>query len=210
MFIILYLFLFCRCQEVAKRAMHVFYVKKRTKPKDRKKCGTKGIRKVLNKKFMINATQNDIICNRCRNVYYKTKPSNSKQHVSPKRATTPEPQINPSCNKSPPSVVLQIPSTSKSHAYCLICKKPGPRLIVVPVSTWCAAFMTHEIIIPESCRWCASHIRDGYFVPESLANVPTTDTTFVNRTAILEFLKRVREYALRNEKMRIDFDNSKA
>lgn len=61
---------------------------------------------------------------------------------------------------SPPSVSLPIHCTSKSHAYCFACKRPGPKLIVVPAQARFNVFIEKAIIVPAGSRCCPVHL-DG-------------------------------------------------
>ena len=45
------------------------------------------------------------------------------------------------------SVTLAIPSTSNSHSYCFMCKKPGPKLIVAPTYARVRAYIQSEIFV---------------------------------------------------------------
>ena len=52
-----------------------------------------------------------------------------------------------SLDRSPPSVTLAIPSTSNSHSYCFVCKKPGPKLIVAPTYASFRVYIQSEIFV---------------------------------------------------------------
>ena len=58
---------------------------------------------------------------------------------------------------SPPSVTLSLLTTSKSHAYCFICKKPGPKIIVAPSSARQGVFIRRGIVVSAEVRCCPYH-----------------------------------------------------
>ncbi|CAC5419092.1 unnamed protein product [Mytilus coruscus] len=116
---------------------------KRTKPHERRSIN-KSVAKYLNKNFLITPKQEDKICNTCKHKYYvqETKHSSVVQHrLSDDEDYVPPAKRRSTVLSSPPSVSLSIPSTSKSHSYCFICKKPGPKLIVVPSQARFSTFL---------------------------------------------------------------------
>ncbi|XP_062579084.1 uncharacterized protein LOC134241007 [Saccostrea cucullata] len=179
--------------------------KKRTKPNDRRKCESIEIRKFLRKTFMVDARPVDVLCNKCRHYYYKNKKVKQKPPIHAK--TDNEPQGNSSC-LSPPSVTLPLQRTVSSHAYCFICKRPGPKLIVVPVSARLSAFIHKEVIIPSGSRCCPSHIANDDFIAGALDNLQTIETSFLNRSTIVDLITRIRNYAIQNCTSKFTFNPS--
>ena len=45
------------------------------------------------------------------------------------------------------------------------------------------------------------------FKPGVLDNIPTIDSSYVNKTTILELIKKIREYALKNSVSTLNFDS---
>ena len=176
-----------------------------TKPKERATVN-KDIRKFLRKKFLTEANEGDIICNKCRHIYRKEKSTK----VFPIVKTVQQNKPQSSNTKSPPSISFKIKSTSKSHAYCCLCKRPGPKLIVISSEARTQAFIEHNILIPSENRCCPNHIINGVLQTEVMKNMQTVDEVFVNRTSIIEILQNLRSVALHNEKSRIDFDSETA
>ena len=84
----------------------------------------------------------------------------------------PTPKRKSSCSlSSPPSVSLQIPCTPKSHSFCFVCKKPGPKLIVVSSQARFSIFLQNEIIIPAGSRCCPGHMYQDNFTSEAVSQV---------------------------------------
>ncbi|XP_048768744.2 uncharacterized protein LOC125662931 [Ostrea edulis] len=148
----------------------------------------------------------DFLCNRCRCMcarHIKRKghsmasTTDCQGESAPSTSsTTLTPQF------SPPSVTLPFPCTSRGHAACCICKRPGPKLVVVPVGFRHRIFITKEVIIPAGARCCPKHLQRDI---ESLN--PTARTTKFNKTSITELIKFLRTEIIRSEKARLDFDS---
>ena len=160
----------------------------------------------MRKTFLIDSFKdNAVICNRCRHLCHK----NSGQPVV--CARTHQPHQNESSTKtqsSPPSISLPIPSTSKSHAYCCICKKSGSRLVVISQLCRTTAFVEQNVILPPGNRCCSQHLQDGILTEEAAKQLQLTESSFVNRTYILDMLQRMRELCKKNETCRLDFENA--
>ncbi|KAK3098957.1 hypothetical protein FSP39_024695 [Pinctada imbricata] len=112
---------------------------------------------------------------------------------------------------SPPSTRLPFSSASNSHAYCFVCKRPGPKLVVVPTGERYNIFLQTEIIVPAGARCCPNHLMDGKLSQEAMHSVRTTrQDAFFNRSTLAELLRFLREAALKSQTSRIDFDNTDA
>ena len=177
---------------------------KRTKANERRV--SRSIKKVLRKTFLIDSLKdNVVICNRCRHLCRK----NSGQPVI--CARTHQPQHNESSTKtqsSPQSISLPLPSTSKSHAYCCICKKSGSRLVVISQLCKTTAFVEHNVILPPGNRCCSQHLQDGILTEDAAKQLQLTKSSYVNRTYILDMLQRMRELCKKTETCRLDFENA--
>ncbi|CAC5377201.1 unnamed protein product [Mytilus coruscus] len=182
---------------------------KRTKPHERRSIN-KSVAKYLNKNFLITPKQEDKICNTCKHKYYvqETKHSSVVQHrLSDDADYVPPAKRRSTVLSSPPSVSLSIPLTSKSHSYCFICKKkPGPKLIVVPSQARFSTFLKKEVIIPAGCRCCPGHLMEDNFTEDAISKINcTNDNVLLNRSSIMDLLKKLRSTAIQNEQSRIDF-----
>ncbi|XP_053389742.1 uncharacterized protein LOC128552719, partial [Mercenaria mercenaria] len=206
-----------KCPEMTKH-YNCVVCNKRTKPKERRIIN-KDVKKYLRKALFIDlSSEKDIICNKCKHKYYtydictKSKQNNSKRDSQSTRDADFHPTTSNSSvpAASPPSVKLNIPSTPKTHARCLACKKPGPKLIVISAPARFAAFLHHNVIIPAGARCCPSHIEEKTCMlrPECLRNIPVTEQSFMNRTTILNLLKQMREMCCKKQNT-LDFDNIK-
>ncbi|XP_062618934.1 uncharacterized protein LOC134280537 [Saccostrea cucullata] len=135
----------------------------------------------------------------------------TSESISSTQESEPNKRMKMSVTASPPSVTLSIPSTSKSHASCLICKKPGPKLIVVTQYARVRAFLRKKMFVPAGSRCCPKHIADKEFTDDALQQMQQTNPdTNINRTSIVELLQQTREFALRNESIRLNFDDAKS
>ena len=104
-------------------------------------------------------------------------------------------------------VVLKIPSTSRSHSRCFVCKRAGPKLICVPAEGRFSAFLDHGILVPSDARCCPAHITDGALTPEAVSRIQTlTNTSLLNRTTIISLLDKMRT-ACRNQSTYLNFDS---
>uniref|UniRef100_K1RAW0 DDE Tnp4 domain-containing protein n=1 Tax=Magallana gigas TaxID=29159 RepID=K1RAW0_MAGGI len=90
---------------------------------------------------------------------------------------------------SPPSVPLPIPSSSQSHGYCFVCKKPGPKLVAVSHHVRLLVFIRREIIIPSGARCCVRHLENGKMVDDAMQQIRTNESTKLNKTFILSLIK---------------------
>ena len=82
-------------------------------------------------------------------------------------------------------------------AFCA-CKRPGPKLKVVPASTRFQVFLKCEIIIPAASRCCPNHVDDGYFKADVWSQIKTSKNSLLNRSSIFDLVKRLRVMALQN------------
>ena len=87
-------------------------------------------------------------------------------------------------------------------------KKPGPKLVVVSPECRTAVFVEHNVPIPSENRCCPAHIKDGRFKCEAICQLPTTEHTLVNTTAIIALLQQMGALCRRNDKSHLDFDDS--
>ncbi|WAR10322.1 hypothetical protein MAR_035398, partial [Mya arenaria] len=87
-------------------------------------------------------------------------------------------------------VKLNIPSTPKSHSRCFICKRPRPKLIVVPSEARFAAFVQRNGIIKSGTRCCPVHMNDSLIKDKALKSFKATESAYVNlATDIKSFIR---------------------
>lgn len=68
--------------------------------------------------------------------------------------------------------------------------------------------LNFKLFILTGARCCPAHIVNDTINTESIENlVPPKDTSFVNRTTIMELVEQLREEALQRGSKRIDFDD---
>ncbi|WAR07794.1 hypothetical protein MAR_017752, partial [Mya arenaria] len=182
-----------------KASLQEYYLQKAYHyPSNRRKIN-KQLKQQIIKFHPIEVKETDVICNKCRLKYfYKQKPeTNSKSENEINENSSDEEFHPPLPNKaafaSPPSVRLNIPSTPKSHSRCFICKRPGPKLIVVPSEARFTAFVQRNVIIKSGTRCCPVHMNDSSIKDEALKSVKAAESAYVNRDTVLELLNKLRE-----------------
>ena len=134
------------------------------------------------------------------------KPSNSNEEHTriPRkrmRVTIDEPESN-----SSPSLTVLIPRKTKSHAYCCICKRAGPKLVVVPGEVSFSVLLCRNIIIKEGSSCCPSHIADGTINPDLLKELNTVHSTELNAAEIHDIIQKLRATVKQSASKRLDFD----
>lgn len=162
--------------------------------------------KYLRKNFLLDSNSTDFICGTCSRPAYQNY--QTQQVPSNINRTENVPSSSQSLS-SPPSVRLSIKSVSKSHAYCFICKKPGPKLIVVPLNVRTDVFIRHNVLITSDSRCCPSHLSSNCdrFNSSVITDLKTLDHSYLNRTAILDLLSKVRQIAQKSSSTRMSFDD---
>ena len=163
----------------------------------------------LRKNFLLECSRSDYICGKCSRPAYPYQESVSCSNVKAKNVNSTDDMATSSQTLSPPSVRLSIKCASKSHAYCFICKKPGPRLLVVPETLRIDMLLRHNILITTDSRCCPSHLNGNLdsFDPAVLSQLKTMDHSYLNRTTILELINKLREVALKSSSKRMSFDS---
>lgn len=172
----------------------------------------KVIAKYLRKNFLLETTNKQYICGRCSRYAYEGNTSNCPSQPSSSQQTdvisdTPS---GPLCQGSPPSINLKIRTATKSHAYCFICKKPGPKLVNVPAQVRTDVFIKHNILITSGSRCCPRHFQDSTlstFEESAISDLCTVESTFVNRSTVLALLNTIRQSACSSANNRLSFDN---
>ena len=84
-----------------------------------------------------------------------------------------------------------------THARCFVCKKPGPKHVVITGFARTSAFIDCNVLIPAGSRCCPSHFNSNNKLDETcLKAMKTTDSSFVSRSTILEMLQSLREMCI--------------
>ena len=190
---------------------------RRPKPKERRKVN-KEVKKTLTKCFMVtDCTDDSVICNKCSHRCYKIRNDECAPFSKQTTDSVDDPTFHPTAKKpksnpaaSPPSVKLSIPSTNRGHSFCFtcICKKAGSKLVVTPIKARFTVFLHKEVYVPAGSRCCPGHIVDGILTSDALQKIRTSnDSTYLNRTSILELLQNARESLLQKTHTRFDFDD---
>ena len=160
----------------------------------------------------LGKTVNDesVICNKCRHKC-RTFAKKKTKHVNAvswtQKVNDNGPSTRPATIHSPPSVSLPFPCTPKGHSVCCLCKRAGPKLIVMTTQIRHQVFMEREILIPAGSRCCPNHIYDNRVSDTALNDIRTVgDRSELNRSSVADLLRFMRTTALRHEKTRLDFD----
>ncbi|CAG2231242.1 unnamed protein product [Mytilus edulis] len=194
---------------------------KRTKTAERRNLSgekNKEIRKYLVNKLFIRPQEviEGVTCNKCRLFCGKEiqkKPTTKRNAEYLDKDPDFIPVVRSSSKhyidcRSPPSIQLKFPSTTASHAQCVVCKRHGPKLVTVPNSARYDLFLKRLIILPQGARCCPGHLSGEYFSGFSCEQiVEKKSSSDFNRTEITNLLKQIRDIALKNSKKRIDFDS---
>ncbi|WAR27442.1 hypothetical protein MAR_013146 [Mya arenaria] len=182
--------------------------KTRTNPKNRRKINSE-LKQLILKRLPIELKDTDVLCNKCRiKHFYKLSPVENFDNKLIDQSDNEEyqpPVSKKTSFASPPSVRLNIPSTPKSHSRCFICKRPGPKLIVVPSEARFTAFVQRNVIIKSGTRCCPVHMDESQIKDEALQSVKASESAFVNRATVLELLNKLRASCNKTQK-RFDFN----
>ncbi|WAR05886.1 hypothetical protein MAR_021255 [Mya arenaria] len=182
--------------------------KTRTNPKNRRKINSE-LKQLILKRLPIELKDTDVLCNKCRiKHFYKLSPVENFDNKLIDQSDNEEyqpPVSKKTSFASPPSVRLNIPSTPKSHSRCFICKRPGPKLIVVPSEARFTAFVQRNVIIKSGTRCCPVHMDESQIKDEALQSVKASESAFVNRAIVLELLNKLRASCNKTQK-RFDFN----
>lgn len=196
----------------------------RPKTRDRRKLdgpNNKQLRKFLQQKFFIESANlfspGSVICNKCRlrcsreMGIAKSNNTDPDRHLCVPRKDpdyAPPNKVAKNAPKSPPSITLPIPSVGGSHSQCAVCKRRGPKLVVVPASARYRLFLDKLTFLPVGARCCPGHLSDNYFHNHAVEQISQTRTTSdFNHSGLMELLTEIRDIASRGNQRRIDFDN---
>ena len=148
---------------------------KRTKPQERRFLSgdnNKPLRKYPFKTFFVSVHDGDVLCGKCRRVYYTdcNQKLECTSYISSTSTDNHDTEYQPTSSKlqrrseptllSPRNITLPLASIGGSHSTCFVCKKRGPKLIVASASVRFNCFLYNNIIVPAGSRCCPSHVND--------------------------------------------------
>lgn len=194
-----------RSKSCGPKSYGCYNCQRRTRQKDRYPIHKK-YKSLLYKPTGRTPCETDSLCNRCRHMFDSILRRKDDKKKSSTSLQQPEEKVlHPSQQApfSPPSVTLPFPCTTRGHSSCCLCKRPGPKLVVVPVDVRHRIFISHEIVIPAGARCCPNHLQRNI---EKIS--PSAETTTVNRSYISQLIRFLRTEVLKTEKTRLSFDNS--
>lgn len=132
------------------------------------------------------------MCNSCIARVYRRLPTQDKVQLS-----RPEPsgdaeylpqQSSTAVFNSPKSISLQIPSTPRTHKYCIVCRRDGSRrlrLVQIPQSASTHAFIQTGILVYSDNRCCSHHLELGFFNRHALGLIASRkDQNWFSRSDI--------------------------
>ena len=147
------------------------------------------------------------MCNKCVLKYYKqTDVFNTHQTTFTTSSTS---ETESSTPKSPPSIELPgVKCAPTSHAYCVLCKRPGPKLIVVSLTLIVNTYIKHDILLPQGSRCCPVHVAQNELTQDSLEMLKSFNNhTFVNRSTLKGLLDKLKSKLAKQSTQRcLDFD----
>ncbi|XP_071172158.1 uncharacterized protein [Mytilus edulis] len=200
---------------------------RRPKTRDRRKRigpNNKSLRKCLQQKIFIEHDKinhaNSVICNKCRIRCSREIDTNVRCPIQ----TTISESINDDteyvppakyarCHpcKSPPSIALPIPSAGGGHSQCVVCKRRGPKLVVIPTNARFYIFWINlysQLVADVVQDTCA--MKYFYLMHLTEFHIRSLSSIF-NRTDLMDLITQIRDImALRGSKRRIDFDTENA
>lgn len=166
---------------------------------------------ILYKHFSVNAIETGVLCNKCR---HKCRNSSRRKQISDINLNNKDDAKDPTFRSpkrskcipvsSPPSIALPLPSSSRSHSYCFVCNKPGPKLLSVTNQARMDVFLRKEIIIPPGARCCAGDLVSGKLSDDAVQKILTNDGVLRNRSSVLTIIHGLREW-LSNTKHAANF-----
>lgn len=193
---------------------------KRTKPDNRRFISGPtytDYRKFLN---LFSWQDNDVTCINCYTQFYRQKKCLTKRLADNQLSESENDDYEPPAKKqqkntsvkSPQTIPLPITSTGKSHSSCCICKDRKSRFQTLSTENRHKTFISTGHLLLSGARCCPMHIdSDGILNEEAilyLKSSSSSSTTFFNKTELLALITDIRTIALKNENMRIDFDNN--
>ncbi|XP_062598202.1 uncharacterized protein LOC134259614 [Saccostrea cucullata] len=167
----------------------------------------KALRQFLSKTFVTDLCDADVVCNKCRQLYYSSKQSEAivSNEIGKENANPKGPQ-----ESSESCISLPIPSTGYRHDACAICSKKPRKLVVVSEQSRHELFMHTGVLLTEGSRCCSRHVSDRHLTAETVnsgVSSKTRNHTTFNNEEVCHLLESVRQLAKRKDSTRIDFDN---
>ena len=90
-------------------------------------------------------------------------------------------------------VTLNISTTSRSHARCFVCKRPGPKLVSLSAEGRVKAFIEHNLLINAGARCCPVHTSDGFILLQAVNTIHSVSSqSRLSRSAINDLLQKMR------------------
>lgn len=197
---------------------------KRTKP-DRRRFIAGPAYANYRKHFKVfSCKDNDVTCIKCYSQFYRKSKCQANryednQEESENQLSESEDDYEPPAKKqqkttsikSPKIIQLPITSAGKSHSSCCVCKDRKSKFQTLSTENRHKAFLSTGHLLLSGARCCPTHIdSDGSLNEQAILHfksLSSSSTTFFNKTELLALITDIRSIALKNENLRIDFDN---
>lgn len=160
--------------------------------------------RLFERRFCVSAQDGDFICSKCRIKCYReeNKLKNLERNALYKSQDDYEPPIKKArttqqSSFSPSSVTMDLPTTSKSHAYCFVCKRPGPKIIVVPPIPRFDVYIRKGIFVPAGVMCWPVHLDGEQFTDDALDKIkPVSNEVNLSKTNIKHLLENGRTFVI--------------
>lgn len=148
---------------------------------------------------MVEAKEGEIICSKCTLMFHqkKTKPCNFQQKNS---------QESLCASQIQDFINLPIKTTVKTHAYCCLCKRPGPKLLSVSSEARLHFFVKRNILLPHGARCCPNHIHEGRIDGGDL-DIQTYGFISMNANGIMDLVTKLKDILASVSSSKLDFEN---
>ena len=158
-----------------------------------------------------NVCDSDVICNSCSSKLYRKLKVDEDVGIGNVSNTPNEQFHNSGQAVSPKSIPLNIPSTPRSHRYCVICKRDGSRrnpLACIPQTACTQAFIQTGVFVYQHSRCCRHHLDSGFFNTEAIGVIANTqkEQSCFSRGDVCKLLASIRQMMTSNFNQ-LNFDN---
>ena len=95
----------------------------------------------------------------------------------------------------------------KSHAYCCLCKRSGPKLLSISSDARIDFFVRENTLLPGGARCCPNHIKDGRIVNGNYVQSQTH--VQMDSISIMDLIGKLKDIVNAIPTSRLDFDSDR-